>query len=187
MYYWGISEFTDAVRTINAKKLTPLQWEEVLRISRGRRDFLHPCPICLERFGLKKQQVILSCSHAFHKLCLQSFEKFSRIRCCPICRAEPYQKNVHVALSKALCAERIQSAFRGYYVRKKYSHLLPCRRQCFLKMVYSLILFLSLRMHIKDLNCKSTCGLQTACFINGPPSWSIGCTRQRDRRAIQGD
>ncbi|XP_024393093.1 uncharacterized protein [Physcomitrium patens] len=127
----------DAVRTINAKKLTPLQWEEVLRISRGRRDFLHPCPICLERFGLKKQQVILSCSHAFHKLCLQSFEKFSRIRCCPICRAEPYQKNVHVALSKALCAERIQSAFRGYYVRKKYSHLLPCRRQCFLKMLAS--------------------------------------------------
>ncbi|KAG0590446.1 hypothetical protein KC19_1G100100 [Ceratodon purpureus] len=120
-----------------AKPLTTLQWAAVQQNSRERKDLLHPCPICLERFGLKKQQVILSCSHVFHKLCLQSFEKFSRNRCCPICRAEPYQKNCLIALSKTFCAERIQSAFRGYRVRKKYSHLLPRRRQCFFNMLAS--------------------------------------------------
>ncbi|KAG0629492.1 hypothetical protein M758_1G107900 [Ceratodon purpureus] len=51
-----------------AKPLTTLQWAAVQRNSRERKDLLHPCPICLERFGLKKQQVILSCSHVFHKL-----------------------------------------------------------------------------------------------------------------------
>lgn len=37
-----------------------------------------------------------------------------------------------------LCiVRRIQAAFRGYCMRKKYSHLLPCRRPCFYNMVWS--------------------------------------------------
>lgn len=39
-------------------------------------------------------QVLLSCSHVFHKACLQSFERFSGIRSCPLCRASDYQKKV---------------------------------------------------------------------------------------------
>ena len=39
-------------------------------------------------------QVILSCSHVFHKNCLQAFERFSGKKTCPMCRKEQYQTRV---------------------------------------------------------------------------------------------
>ena len=39
-------------------------------------------------------QVILSCSHVFHKNCLQAFERFSGKKTCPMCRVEQYQTRV---------------------------------------------------------------------------------------------
>lgn len=45
------------------------------------------CPICMVGFN-QGSEVLLSCSHVFHKVCLQSFENFMKtpVRCCPICR-----------------------------------------------------------------------------------------------------
>ena len=52
-----------------AEKLTTLQWAAVQRSSRERKDLLHPCPICLERFGLKRtQQVTLADSNLYKVL-----------------------------------------------------------------------------------------------------------------------
>jgi hypothetical protein len=35
------------------------------------------CVICMEPFGLR-EQVLLSCSHVFHRNCLESFERYAR-------------------------------------------------------------------------------------------------------------
>lgn len=37
-------------------------------------------------------QVLLSCSHVFHTQCLASFEQYARVRACPLCRKQWYQK-----------------------------------------------------------------------------------------------
>ena len=38
--------------------------------------------------------MLLSCSHTFHRACLGSWERFSKSRCCPVCRKLHYQKRV---------------------------------------------------------------------------------------------
>lgn len=35
-----------------------------------------PCPICQDPFE-QEDQVLLSCTHVFHKACLKNFERFS--------------------------------------------------------------------------------------------------------------
>lgn len=39
-------------------------------------------------------QVLLSCSHVFHKQCMASFERFARNKCCPLCRVQWYEKKI---------------------------------------------------------------------------------------------
>lgn len=68
-------------------------------------------------------QVLLSCSHVFHQTCLKSFERYTSTRCCPICRAQHYQKKVIDDGRRAYlhqCATRIQSHWRGYRARRRY-------------------------------------------------------------------
>lgn len=53
--------------------------------------------------------MLLSCSHVFHKTCLQAFERFSRRKCCPMCRKERYETRVihdGAHLFKHKCATR---------------------------------------------------------------------------------
>lgn len=53
--------------------------------------------------------MLLSCSHVFHKTCLQAFERFSRRKCCPMCRKERYETRVihdGAQLFKHKCATR---------------------------------------------------------------------------------
>ena len=103
-----------------APKLSKDEWREVQAQSARREDERHGCPICREDFKAE-DQVLLSCSHIFHKACLRSFEKFSKQRVCPICRAEEYQKKlVRDAAEKYRhrCATRIQAAYRGYRIRR---------------------------------------------------------------------
>ena len=52
-----------------------------------------PCAICREPFGVDAQ-VILSCTHVFHRACLASFERFvgAEKRSCPICRKASYER-----------------------------------------------------------------------------------------------
>ena len=82
------------------------------------------CPICLEGFH-QGHEVLLSCSHMFHRACLQNFEQFMRVteRTCPICRTTNYQKKITHVGSRAfeqVCARRVQSLWRGFCVRREY-------------------------------------------------------------------
>ncbi|XP_054582227.1 RING finger protein 32 isoform X3 [Eptesicus fuscus] len=101
------------------------EWEQVKRRSVSQGDSSQPCPICREEFQLRPQ-VLLSCSHVFHRACLQAFEKFTSKKTCPLCRKSQYQTRViHDAarLFKAKCAIRIQACWRGHVVRKWYRDL----------------------------------------------------------------
>lgn len=47
--------------------LTEKEWKEVEKKAEKRKDHEQPCPICMEPFKFSPQ-VILSCSHVFHKV-----------------------------------------------------------------------------------------------------------------------
>lgn len=70
-----------------APKLTQSEWSAVRDRARARGETAEPCPICQEEFK-DSEQVLLSCSHVFHKTCLRNFEKFSGTKVCPICRSK---------------------------------------------------------------------------------------------------
>ncbi|CAN0267681.1 unnamed protein product [Ascophyllum nodosum] len=101
--------------------------------ARGDGDEVALCPICREAFR-GEREVLLSCSHVFHKSCLASFERFSRThqernqeRCCPLCRKMDYQKKATALGAVAwrqYCARRLQCAYRGHKARRAFRHLL---------------------------------------------------------------
>lgn len=75
------------------------------------------------------REVLLSCSHMFHRHCLSSFEIFmkSEERSCPVCRAIRYQKKITRLGSnayEAVCSLIIQRTFRGYLARKEYYNII---------------------------------------------------------------
>ena len=74
-------------------------WSQVKEKYFERKDFKEPCVICKERMGID-EQLLLSCSHTFHRKCLEAFEKFSGKKSCPMCRKERYQKRVVFDASK---------------------------------------------------------------------------------------
>ncbi|KAA3673886.1 uncharacterized protein DEA37_0013381, partial [Paragonimus westermani] len=76
-----------------SKSLSENEWTAVKLKCMERRDPFNRCPICHEDFGLR-QSILLSCSHLFHKNCLESYERFCDTHCCPICRALDYEKRV---------------------------------------------------------------------------------------------
>ncbi|XP_012918720.2 RING finger protein 32 isoform X3 [Mustela putorius furo] len=101
------------------------EWEKVKQRSILQGDSVQPCPICKEEFELRPQ-VLLSCSHVFHRACLQAFEKFTNKKTCPLCRKNQYQTRVihdGARLFKIKCATRIQACWRGHVVRKWYQDL----------------------------------------------------------------
>lgn len=105
--------------------LSEKEWKEVKEKSNSRQDSALPCVICKEDFGLQ-QQVLLSCSHVFHRACLEAFEKFSGRKSCPMCRKEQYQRRIiHEGARehRLKCATRIQAAWRGFIVRQWYKKL----------------------------------------------------------------
>jgi hypothetical protein len=81
------------------------------------------CPICMEGFN-QGSEVLLSCSHIFHRRCLESFESFmgkGEVRSCPLCRKPNYQKKITrcgTAAWEAKCATLLQAAVRGFLARK---------------------------------------------------------------------
>ncbi|XP_038654316.1 RING finger protein 32 [Scyliorhinus canicula] len=105
--------------------LTDSEWQVVKKRSEQQGDSAQPCAICREEFGMQ-QQVLLSCSHVFHRICMQAFERFSGRKSCPMCRKEQYQTRVihdGARLHRIKCATRIQAYWRGYVVRKWYKEL----------------------------------------------------------------
>uniref|UniRef100_A0A8C3AXA4 Ring finger protein 32 n=1 Tax=Cyclopterus lumpus TaxID=8103 RepID=A0A8C3AXA4_CYCLU len=108
-----------------AGRLTEDEWARVKARSVQQGDSAQPCAICREEFFLQPQ-VLLSCSHVFHRACLRAFERFSGRRCCPMCRNEPYEARViydAARLFRHQCATRIQACWRGYLARKRYRKL----------------------------------------------------------------
>lgn len=102
-----------------AAPLTEQEWETVKQCSDGRDESDKPCSICMEDFRTRPQ-VILSCSHVFHVECIQSFERFARVKCCPLCRRQNYDKAIHMGgfkVWRTKCSMRIQKAWRGYRQR----------------------------------------------------------------------
>ncbi|MBW02820.1 RING finger protein 32, partial [Eschrichtius robustus] len=101
------------------------EWEKVKQRSVLQGASMQPCPICKEEFELRPQ-VLLSCSHVFHRACLQAFEKFANKKTCPLCRKNQYQTRVihdGARLFRIKCAARIQAFWRGHVVRKWYREL----------------------------------------------------------------
>ena len=110
-------------------RLTPSQWESVKTASQTRAD--HSCPICQERFT-HQDQVLLSCSHVYHRSCLESYEKYARTKSCPMCRQGNYEKRLSFhgrRVYQSQCAikyvssrscNRIQKTWRMWTERKKY-------------------------------------------------------------------
>ena len=71
--------------------LKPEEWTEIVDKAVDRLDRSQNCAICMEPYGIR-QQVVLSCSHVFHKNCIKSFEKFTKMtKKCPMCRTENYE------------------------------------------------------------------------------------------------
>ncbi len=107
--------------------LTKEQWEEVAKRSDERKDSSAPCAICREPFGVQAQ-VILSCTHVFHRACLASFERFvgSAKRACPICRKASYERRGFRGGLRAMrhsTATMAQAAARGYLARRRYEEI----------------------------------------------------------------
>ncbi|KAF7245868.1 RING finger protein 32 [Varanus komodoensis] len=108
-----------------AQPLTMTEWELVKQRSVRQGDSVQPCAICREEFALQPQ-VLLSCSHVFHRACLKAFERFAGKKTCPMCRKIQYQTRVihdGARLFKIKCATRIQAFWRGYFVRKWYKNV----------------------------------------------------------------
>ncbi|ETE72742.1 RING finger protein 32, partial [Ophiophagus hannah] len=108
-----------------AMPLTLDDWEYVKQRSIKQGDSVQPCAICKEEFALQPQ-VLLSCSHVFHRACLKAFERFAAKKSCPMCRKTQYQTRVihdGARLFKIKCATRIQAFWRGHIVRKWYKNL----------------------------------------------------------------
>lgn len=95
--------------------LTSSQWDEIEN-KLANRTVDACCPICMEGYN-QGQEVVLSCSHMFHRTCLQAFEKFMKNELsCPICRTKNYQKKLTHQGTKSYekgMAVRIQSFWRG--------------------------------------------------------------------------
>ncbi|KAH3723396.1 RING finger protein 32-like [Pelomyxa schiedti] len=107
--------------------LSTVEWDKIECITRGRSvtNANEICSICREPYGVQVQ-VLLSCCHVFHRVCLQSYEFYSHSRVCPVCRCQQYHKKTifdSIDQTYNQKATRIQAVWRGYSVRKWYRQL----------------------------------------------------------------
>ena len=106
--------------------LSESDWRKQKSKSNKRNDSSEPCPICKEMYIPGRQQVLLSCSHVFHRSCISSYEKLSGRKSCPICRNLHYQTRVIYEgenLTLEACATKIQAVWKMYVIRKWYLKL----------------------------------------------------------------
>ncbi|KAJ3124712.1 Rab GDP dissociation inhibitor alpha [Nowakowskiella sp. JEL0407] len=105
------------------ERLTQLQWSVLKEKTAERKDFKNPCPICQEPYKLE-DQILLSCSHVFHRKCLDSYERYVMKKACPLCREINYEKRLVFEGSKIYkdnCAIIIQKNWKRYRTRKIYT------------------------------------------------------------------
>ena len=113
----GLVQAAPKVETVG-----PAAWATIESRVDDRKDAF--CPICMEAFKTG-HEVLLSCSHMFHRHCLHAFEQFMgrETRSCPICRSTNYQKKITQRGSKAfevVCAIRLQAFSRGLLARRTF-------------------------------------------------------------------
>merc|ERR1740139_608293 len=102
--------------------LTANEWAVIAERSKGQGRSKEPCAICLGDFTTDAQ-VLLSCAHVFHRACLNSWERHSKSRCCPVCRKLHYQKRTcHDGedLYRHECVVQLQAAWRGQAARRTW-------------------------------------------------------------------
>jgi hypothetical protein len=117
------------VRAPAARPLTEAEWDAVKAQSRARGDATAACSVCQDSFGLQPQ-VLLSCSHTFHRACLAGVERCIQRQCCPLCRRERYEVRLvydGARECRRRAAVRIQAAWRGYLVRLAFGDVLARR------------------------------------------------------------
>ncbi|KAK9845694.1 hypothetical protein WJX84_007525, partial [Apatococcus fuscideae] len=105
-----------------ASRIGEVQWRRVHEMALGRGHLLTDCAICRQAFGLE-EQVLLSCSHAFHRHCLSNYEKYAKERRCPLCRAPaPQKRSIQdgAIAHRHRCAAAIQAAWRAFCGRRQY-------------------------------------------------------------------
>ncbi|KAJ3064208.1 RING finger protein 32 [Podochytrium sp. JEL0797] len=103
--------------------LSKHEWSVVKEKSRSTHaTFRTDCAICCEPFAALTQ-VILSCSHSFHKACIKSYEKHTNSKRCPLCRTVGYETLETTEAAAVFyndAAIKIQSVWRMWILRKKY-------------------------------------------------------------------
>ena len=106
--------------------LSQQEWKDIEQTSLKRFNDKEPCPICYEELRFQEQN-ILSCSHVFHKKCLESFERFQRSkgqeRACPICRQQDYDKKTYAEGMKRYlmaCIVSMQALAKGFLARNHF-------------------------------------------------------------------
>ena len=107
------------VQKIKNFPLSLNQWKKVEEQTIKREDYKGECPICLDKLACR-ESVILSCSHVFHKVCLQNFEKFSSVTKCPLCRCERYECKTYIKDKEYFVNKSVlllQKYIRGYVTR----------------------------------------------------------------------
>ncbi|TPX66737.1 hypothetical protein SpCBS45565_g04283 [Spizellomyces sp. 'palustris'] len=103
-------------------RLTSDEWETVKDLSLKRDNGVDPCPICQEPFTTE-HQVLLSCSHLFHRACLDSYERYVQKKSCPLCREANYEKRLIFEGKKRFlhtAATIIQKTWRMWVKRRRY-------------------------------------------------------------------
>lgn len=115
------------------------KWENIEKAAQSRYGKDSMCPICLCEFKTD-EQMILSCSHVFHKNCFESFEKHTRVKACPICRKQNYDKrktNYGSITYITKCVIKIQKLWRGYCYRKFFFEIL-CKNPEYISRIIKL-------------------------------------------------
>eukprot|EP01066_Platyproteum_vivax_P013868 Platyproteum_vivax@DN6253_c0_g2_i1.p1 len=110
------------VRACLFPRLGAAEWELLQQQAQRRQDLAEVCAICMEAFSCRQQAVLLSCSHMFHRSCLEKFENFAlskQLWRCALCRT-PYScsDSKYNGTLRERSAIQIQAAWRGFFVRK---------------------------------------------------------------------
>ncbi|XP_008306593.1 RING finger protein 32 [Cynoglossus semilaevis] len=166
-----------------AQQLMEEQWRRVKARSVQQGESAQPCPICREEFRLKPQ-VLLSCSHVFHKSCLRSFERISGRKCCPLCRREQYQTRLGQGGARLFRTPRIQACWRGHVARKSYRHV---RKTVWPKDQGLRRKFFEARLQELNDSLVRHCPTDTETFltdIDRSLSWSRRVFQQLERRNV---
>ncbi|KAJ2995877.1 RING finger protein 32 [Globomyces sp. JEL0801] len=119
----GLAEKLGIIPTVT--KLNGADWNEIKKQAlKGSSQQV--CMICQEPYQLQ-EQILLSCSHLFHRTCFESYEKFIPNPMCPLCRQCNYEKLSTFDGRKQYiqqCAIKIQKNWRMIRDRRKYLKLM---------------------------------------------------------------